>query len=188
MTRKNRQPKTNGHAGPNGRISGGDDCPPVGANGGGKAANGHGPASMEGGGISTRNTQAATDDASGAFDAGTAHSSAVCSNHDACAGAAPPPPPRSRGRAAQNELQVIPLPGPTDFAAMQDGSSYANAVAARVDLVGLSARLLQSTDEKIAKAELDKVREMKFGKVGTNTTTIEESITVDWTGVPRPPR
>jgi hypothetical protein len=71
---------------------------------------------------------------------------------------------------------------------MQDGSSYANAVAARVDLVGLSARLLQSTDEKIAKAELDKVREMKFGKVGTNTTTIEESITVDWTGVPRPPR
>jgi hypothetical protein len=40
------------------------------------------------------------------------------------------------------------------------------AVAAKVDLVGASAKLVVSNDEKIAKAELDRLRELIFGKGG----------------------
>lgn len=48
---------------------------------------------------------------------------------------------------------------------MQDGAAFVNAVAARVDLVHVSKELVSSEDEKIAKAELDRLRDMKFGKV-----------------------
>jgi hypothetical protein len=70
---------------------------------------------------------------------------------------------------------------------MQDSQAYANAVAAQVDLVALNSRLLQSGDEKIAKASLDRLLEMKFGKIGTSTAVIDEP-TVDLTGIPRPLR
>ena len=68
---------------------------------------------------------------------------------------------------------------------MQDGSTYVDAVAARVDLVAASIRLVSSEDEKIAKAELDRLREMKFGKVGPAPATDEQQIIFD---LPRPLR
>jgi hypothetical protein len=55
-----------------------------------------------------------------------------------------------------------------------------------VDLVGASARLVVSHDEKICKAELDRLRELIFGKGGP--PQFEEPLRIDWTGVPRPER
>ena len=48
-----------------------------------------------------------------------------------------------------------------------------------MDLVAASVRLVSSDDEKIAKAELDRLREMKFGKVGPAANT-NEIPTVVW--------
>ncbi len=70
--------------------------------------------------------------------------------------------------AAETNSQEVRLPGPTDYEAMQDAGAYVNAVAERVDLVAASVRLVQSTDAKIAKSELDRLRDMKFGKVGAS--------------------
>lgn len=69
---------------------------------------------------------------------------------------------------------------------MQDAGAYVNAVAERVDLVAASVRLVQSTDEKIAKSELDRLRDMKFGKVGA--AGIEEVPRVEAGDIPRPVR
>jgi len=62
---------------------------------------------------------------------------------------------------------------------MQDGSTYVDTVAARVDLVAASVRLVSSDDEKIAKGELDRLREMKFGKVGS-AASLSDAPTVIW--------
>ena len=48
---------------------------------------------------------------------------------------------------------------------MQDAVAFVDAVAVRKDLVVVSVELLDSKDEKIKKAELDRLRDMKFGKV-----------------------
>ncbi len=175
MTHRSNQRKTNGHAGPHGR------------------ANGHAPASTERGGVPVQRGQAASDDARGTSAAGAAHSaSAPGTDRDACAEVAPPRPGKKNGkmkkkgkngRNGRNEqgdsLKEFLLGGPTDFAAMQDGAAYVNSVAARVDLVGASVRLVGSKDEKIAKAELDRLREMKFGKVSAGTN-VPETPTVVW--------
>jgi len=79
------------------------------------------------------------------------------------------------------ELQV-----PTDLAALVDGPAYVRAVASQVDLVGASARLIVSADEKVAKAELDRLRELIFGKGGPPPA--DETLRIDWTGFPRPNR
>jgi hypothetical protein len=80
----------------------------------------------------------------------------------------------------------VHLPGPTDYEAMQDAGAYVNAVAERVDLVAASVRLVQSGDVKIAKSELDRLREMKFGKVGV--AAADEFVRADFGDLPRPPR
>lgn len=72
---------------------------------------------------------------------------------------------------------------PTDLAALQDGPSYVRAVAAKVDLVGASAKLVVSTDEKIAKAELDRLRELIFGKGGPQPA--DETAQMDFTSMYR---
>jgi hypothetical protein len=69
---------------------------------------------------------------------------------------------------------------------MQVAGAYVNAVAERVDLVAASVRLVQAGDEKIAKAELDRLRDMKFGKVGA--AMLEEPMRVDFGDLPRPER
>lgn len=87
---------------------------------------------------------------------------------------------KDKGKNGQSAgLKDFHLVGATDFSAMQDGAAYVNAVAARVDLVGASVRLVCSEDEKIAKAELDRVRDMKFGKAAAGTN-MPESPTVIW--------
>ena len=78
------------------------------------------------------------------------------------------------------------LKTPTDPAALLDGPSYVRAVASQVDLVAASAKLVVSSDEKIAKAELDRLRELIFGKGGPPPT--DETLRIDWTGFPRPDR
>lgn len=62
---------------------------------------------------------------------------------------------------------------------MQDGAAYVDAVAVRVNLVAASARLLRSGDDKVAKAELDRLRDMKFGKVGP-AANVPDAPTVIW--------
>ena len=76
---------------------------------------------------------------------------------------------------------------PTDLAAMQDAVAFVDAVAARVNLVQRSADLVGSKDEKIAKSELDRLRDMKFGKVSVAGGPSEEpqQLIID---VPRPDR
>jgi hypothetical protein len=74
----------------------------------------------------------------------------------------------------------------TKAAAIQDGAAFFDAVAARVDLVGASVRLIINEDLKTSKSELDRVREMKFGKAGW--TIVEESPRVDLGDLPRPER
>ena len=99
-------------------------------------------------------------------------------DHPAPAKQSPNGSPESRERDA---LKV-----PTDLAALLDGPSYVRAVAAQVDLVAASAKLVISTDEKIAKAELDRLRELIFGKGGPPAA--DETLRIDWTGIPRPDR
>jgi hypothetical protein len=88
--------------------------------------------------------------------------------------------------ASESSKREVHLPGPTDYDAMQDAGAYVNAVAERVDLVAASARLVQSGDEKIAKSELDRLRDMKFGKVGP--AAVEEPTRLDLGDLPRPQR
>lgn len=78
------------------------------------------------------------------------------------------------------------LLGPTEVDAMQDAAAFVNAVASRVDLVKASVQLVCAKDEKIAKAELDRLREMKFGKVGA--VAPEEQPRIDFSDWPGPVR
>jgi ABC-type phosphate transport system substrate-binding protein len=186
VTRRTNQRKTNGYAGPHGHT------------------NGHAPASTKRGGIPVQRDRAASDDtrrASVAKDASSA--SAPGTDCEAYAEAAPPRLEKKNGKMQKNDkqngkqnakhggqrdesLKKFLLAGPTEFAAMQDGAAYVNSIAGRVDLVGASVRLLGSTDEKIAKAELDRLRDMKFGK--GPVTVIEEVPRVETGDMPRPLR
>ncbi len=62
-----------------------------------------------------------------------------------------------------------------------------NAVAERLDLVAASVLLVKSNEEKRAKAEMDRLREMKFGKVGL-APIAEEPARIDFGDLPRPAR
>jgi hypothetical protein len=168
MSRRNTSSKTNGHAGPQGRP------------------NGHAPAFTERGGIPVtaclggHGYQAASDDASGTSVAIAASSaSAAGTAPEACADPAPPHPAERNEMASESSKRDVHLPGPTDYDAMQDAGAYVNAVAERVDLVAASARLVQSGDEKIAKSELDRLRDMKFGKV-VAAASVSDGPTVIW--------
>jgi len=165
MTHRKISSKPNGHAGPHGR------------------ANGHAPASTERGGVPMRRDQAASDDGSRVSVPGTAgFGTAPGTDCHADAEAAPPHSPgekKKHGSHSAAKLRDAILARRTDFAAMQDGSAYVDAVAARVDLVAASVRLVSSEDEKIAKGELDRLREMKFGKVGP-AANASDGPTVVW--------
>jgi hypothetical protein len=88
------------------------------------------------------------------------------------------------GSASAVDLEKLKVP--TDPEALADGPSYVRAVAQHVDLVGASARLVVSTDEKVSKAELDRLRELIFGKGGPPPA--DETLRIDWTNIPRPER
>ena len=108
------------------------------------------------GGVSIPRDTAASDDARESSVAGAADSHAACPDREACAEAAPP---RPSSKASRSEDA---FPGPTEIAALESGSSFVRAVASRVDLVGVSAHLVRSEDEKISKAELDRLRQLLF--------------------------
>jgi hypothetical protein len=94
--------------------------------------------------------------------------------------------PGTTTNSGEKDGQAVHFPGPTDSEAMQDAGAYVNAVAERVDLVAASVRLVQSGDQKVAKAELDRLRDMKFGKVGP--AAVEEQMWPELGDLPRPPR
>lgn len=174
------QPKHHSRA--NGHAGAGDHSHEHGApnrNG----ANGRAPASTERGGTSKSRGRAASGAANGASVADAANSSAAGTAREARAGAAPPPTGRkndetekangSMPKTAHTRLNDPNLAGSTDAAALQDSAAYVTAVAARVDLVGASVLLVGSQDEKIAKSELDRLREMIFGKPGAAAAASE---------------
>jgi hypothetical protein len=86
----------------------------------------------------------------------------------------------------KKSLELEALKVPTDPEALVDGPAYVRSVALHVDLVGASARLVVSGDEKVSKAELDRLRELIFGKGGPSPA--DDVLRIDWTGVPRPER
>ena len=130
--------------------------------------------------------RAASDDASGGSVAIAAISAAAGTAREACADAAPPSLSGKGEKGAETSVQKVHFPGPTDAEALQDAVAYVNAVAECVDLVAASVRLVESTDEKIAKSELDRLREMKFGKAGA--AVAEEPVRLDFGDLPRPQR
>ncbi len=137
---------------------------------------------------------AGSDDVRGTSAAGTGPMGTGCADPKACADPAlsrrkkgKQMPKRTRDTASpQNTADVATLKVPTDPAALADGPAYVRSVAQHVDLVGASARLVVSTDEKVSKAELDRLRELIFGKGGP--PPVEEVMRIDWTDVPRPDR
>ena len=136
---------------------------------------------------------AASDDANGKTAAGTASLDPGRADREASADAALPqqiendmPKPTNTGTNQQNTKSTDALKVPTNPAALLDGPAYVRAVAMHVDLVGASARLVVSTDEKVSKAELDRLRELIFGKGGPQPA--DETLRIDWAGIPRPDR
>jgi hypothetical protein len=122
------------------------------------------------------------------MDAGCTKSRKTCAelalarqNKDAMTKTKPSQSSQENSAASTEALKV-----PTDPAALLDGGAYVRAVAMHVDLVGASARLVVSTDEKVSKAELDRLRELIFGKGGPPPA--DEVLRIDWAGIPRPDR
>lgn len=145
------------------------------------AANGRGR-------VSPARDVAASVDARGPSAAGAAVTHAACTDREIYADAAPAllqqascsgGPPRHSEKSAPPEPSIA---GPTESAALEDGGSFARAVAARVDLVGVSARLLCRGDEKIQKAELDRIRQLLF----ESQNAIEEPPRIDFGDLLKP--
>ncbi len=110
---------------------------------------------------------AASDDVHGNTAAGTEPMGTGCAgrslrdrqkNRKACADAALTRPEKNQmGKNKPNEpteqaaAELAALKVPTDPEALLDGPAYVRSVAQHVDLVGASARLVVSTDEKVSK-------------------------------------
>jgi hypothetical protein len=90
---------------------------------------------------------------------------------------------RPNGNSSQDNGDAVYLLRRTEVAAIQDGAAFFDAVAARADLVEASVRLIINEDLKISKAELDRLREMKFGKPGASV--VEEPPELDFSDWPR---
>lgn len=129
------------------------------------------------GGVSTPRDIAAPRDACDSSVAGAANTGAACPDREACAGAAPPRPSEEK-QAAESKFA-----GPTEIAALENGPSFVRAVARRVDLVGISASLVCSKDEKICKAELDRLRQLLFA----DAEDAGEAPRIDFGDLAKPP-
>jgi hypothetical protein len=160
---------TNGHAEPQGR-----------ANGHAAAFSGHGSGAAQAD-LAGSHHGGEKSAANGAIAAG-----AAVAAQRAQRGAAKLASPGENDSSGKAEKDSVHFPGPTNSEAMQDAGAYVNAVAERVDLVAASVRLVESGDHKIAKAELDRLRDMKFGKVGP--PPVEEQEWPELGDLPRPPR
>ena len=161
--------KTNGHTEPQGRT------------------NGHAAPCSEQGSGATYGDLAGPHDGREKFAANAAISAGAASaTQRARGGTAEPSSTGEKDSSGKADKDRVHFPGPTNSNAMQDAGAYVNAVAERVDLVAASVRLVESGDQKIAKAELDRLRDMKFGKVGP--PPVEEQEWPELGDLPRPPR
>ena len=156
MTRGNNTRKPNGHAGPHGRDN---------ATGGRLAANGHGPASTERGGIPVHRDQAASDDASGASVASAATSAAAGADREACAEAAPSPPNGAahepagkKPRAPSKSKKIPPGEGPLP----ESPGDFVNEIHGRIDLFRIWHGLLKSKDVKIKQRAVERLTDMRY--------------------------
>src|SRR5580700_10523386 len=128
--------KTNGHAGPQGR------------------ANGHAMVCSEQGSGAAHADLAGPHDGRNKSPANSGISvGAAIAVQRARGGAAKLASPSEKDSGGKAEKDSVHFPGPTNSEAMQDAGAYVNAVAERVDLVAASVRLVESGDQKIAKAE-----------------------------------
>ena len=179
MPGKTNQRRTNGHAGPNGRING---------NAGPQRANGHGPASEGRGGVPVLGGQAASDDAHGDTVANAKVSSALAGTvRDACAAAAPPLSsgdfPASPGEEAQsrNDLEKVPggeapLPAtPADFV---------QEIHRKIDLTEVWHNLLRSKDEKVRQRAVERLTDLLYKGAETSAEEPQRFIL----DLPRPKR
>src|SRR2546426_1167860 len=156
MTRGNNTRKPNGHAGSHGRDN---------TTGGRTAANGHGPACTERGGIPVHRDQAASDDASGASVASAATSAAAGADREACAEAAPPPPNgaahESAGKKppAKGKSKIIP---PGEDPLPESPGDFVNEIHGRIDLFRIWHGLLKSKDVKIKQRAVERLTDMRY--------------------------
>ncbi len=156
MTRGNNTRKTNGHAGPHSRDN---------ATGGRIAANGHGPASTERGGVPVHRDQAASDDASGASVASAATSAAAGADREACAEAAPPPPngaahePAGKKPRAKGKSKIIP---PGEGPLPESPGDFVAEIHRRIDLFRIWHNLLKTRDIKIKQRAVERLTDMRY--------------------------
>lgn len=126
---------------------------------------------------------AASDDARGTPAGAVAHAHATAADRTAYAEVAD-------ACSVEERVKDLAPPEPgsaEDVSLMQDGAAFVHAVAARVNMVKASSLLVASLDPKISKAELDRLREMKFGKVSVAGPGFDDppQLIID---VPRPER
>jgi len=154
MPRQTHQRKPNGHAGLNGRP------------------NGHGPASVERGGIpmpasaGRHGDFAASDDASGTPVASApALTAAAGTTRDTYAAAAPPPPNGHVHHAAENPKDAAKkekeIPG-GEFPLPASPGEFVEEIHRRIDLFEVWLGLLREEDDKIRQRAVEKLTEMRY--------------------------
>ncbi len=112
--------------------------------------------------------RAASDDARGIPNAAAAKSAAAGTDPDACAEVAGTPKgekpnPRGGGNKSGDSARPIEIPPGTE-PLPADGGGFVDAMHEHVDLYLACARLVKSTDEKIAQRAVERLLEMKYGK------------------------
>jgi len=170
VTHEKNQRKTNGHAGPHGRV------------------NGHAPVSTERGGVPVQRDQAASVDTSRASLAMDASSTnAPGTDCEAYAEVAPPPPNGHlhdvTSEPPEHGDQAEPIPG-GEFPLPDDPGEFVEEIHRRADLFIVWQRLLNSKDPKIQQRAVEKLTEMRY-KGAAAMTEEPQRIVID---MPRPDR
>jgi hypothetical protein len=137
--------------------------------------------------------RAASDDASGASAAGTAHSAAACSDRDGCAEAAQAAEDEQMGRTPKSAPSAGPGAKKSDddsdkhpFMPLPDDvADFIDEIHIQADLFKVLRQLLKSDDEKIKQRALERLLEMKYGKGPAAQSDEVPQIIVD---IPRPIR
>lgn len=167
--------------------------------------NGHGPASpphpAQEREAPLENSRAASDDARDFPSAAAASSAAAGTERDACAEVAPPKAgearagaghnthagtgtPRAPSESGKKSGEQVDIPPGSEPLPM-DGPGFVDAMHAHVDLFLACARLVKSSDEKIAQRMVERLLEMSYGKSPAATGDEVPQIIFD---APRPIR
>lgn len=157
--------------------------------------NGHGPVSPSRTAQETEapleQGRAASDDARDFPTAAAASSASAGTERDACAEVALPPEGGTKRRNGgstnragtgaphvPSETKLVDIP-PGSKPLPADGSGFVDALHKHVDICRACARLVKSTDEKIAQRMVERLLEMKYGKGPTATTEESPEIVID---------